>query len=257
MSSDFSITNIHEHINVDDYLKVIKTAKHNGYKYINYADYEKYDKFIIMRHDIDLDLHYALKMAQIEHENDVQSTFFVMLRNPLYNPLAIEHVQIISDMQRMGHTIGLHFDPTFYQGDNTIEFNVLLELIKAEIEILSSIANQKVYFVSFHQPVENLLGRDVIMDGVFESTYNKKYFNDIRYIADSCGRWREESILELIEKNTTQKIQFLSHPALWFDREALVLRDRISCVLENRKARLEKECRRTINNYTQGVILYE
>ena len=69
---------------------------------------------IILRHDVDLDIYPAYKMALLENEIGVKSTFFILLNAQSYNPLSINNKNILREISSLGFEIGLHFDPTNY-----------------------------------------------------------------------------------------------------------------------------------------------
>ena len=68
-----------------DYRKLIALLWDNGYTFANYHDFEKHKRCIIMRHDVDNSLSQAVRLAELEEECGVQSTFFVLLRTDFYN----------------------------------------------------------------------------------------------------------------------------------------------------------------------------
>ena len=80
------------------------------------------EKVFLVRHDIDFDLAPAHRLAAIEAEEDVYSTFFVLVGCRSYNILHHENRERLRDIIQMGHEVGLHFDPSIYkEGDaNTV-----------------------------------------------------------------------------------------------------------------------------------------
>lgn len=245
---------VDKHIKKASYLKFIRIAKNSGYHFVVFQDIDKYQKCIMLRHDLDLDLVFAYKMALLEYGAGVKSTFFVMLHNPLYNSFAKANLITFAKIKKLGHAFGLHFDVSFYEMEK-FQLEQLKDRVQSEVEILSKIIDSKIYWISFHQPHELILAQDIIRNGKFESVYNKKYFDQIRYISDSGGRWREETIIDLVKYGKVNKIQFLSHPVYWFTKGKL-LRDRLDTVIEERKRRLVEEFKNCINNYEKELILY-
>ena len=245
---------VDKHINKASYLKFIKIAKNSGYHFVAFEDIDKYKKCIMLRHDLDLDLVFAHKMVLLEYRAGVKSTFFVMLHNPLYNSFAKVNWMTFAKIKKLGHAFGLHFDASFY-ASKKFQMKQLKDWIQSEVEILSKIIDSKIYWISFHQPHKFIFSQDIIRNGKFESVYNEKYFGQIRYISDSGGRWREETIIDLVKYGKPNKIQFLSHPVYWFTKGKL-LRDRFDTVIEKRKIRLVEEFKNCINNYEKELILY-
>jgi hypothetical protein len=60
------------------------------------------------RHDVDVSVTAAVKLAEWEHERNVKSTYYLMRTSPFYSRMdAMEAADAIADL---GHTIGLHID---------------------------------------------------------------------------------------------------------------------------------------------------
>ena len=52
----------------DAYKRLLKELKTSGYIFADYMDYKKYDKSVILRHDIDTSLKSAIRNAEIEND---------------------------------------------------------------------------------------------------------------------------------------------------------------------------------------------
>lgn len=89
-----------------------------GYKPIRFCDVSE-DIILpaIIRHDVDMDLQEAVKMAEIENEIGIRSTFFVLLTSEYYNLLSGKNTNSVKKILELGHEIGLHFDITAYEKD--------------------------------------------------------------------------------------------------------------------------------------------
>jgi len=61
------------------YQELLTLLKENGYIYRNYHNYDQTDRSVILRHDIDMDIDRAVRMAQIEAEMGAASTYFVLV----------------------------------------------------------------------------------------------------------------------------------------------------------------------------------
>ncbi len=246
--------NVHPSINIDKYPDYLQLAIDNGYHFIFYNETDNYEKFIILRHDIDLDLACAVRMSTIEYELGISATYFIMLHNELYNIFSKNNLKRIEKLISNGHTIGLHFDPSFYS--RLVNMDQIISFIHKEIQHLSGIIDYPVYYVSFHQPITTILETDY-RDNVFESVYNHHYFRAIRYISDSRGQWFAESFDELIRQNTQPKIQFLCHPVLWFNANEIQLSKRLMTWVKDRQNRLTHDVAHTINDPSRNMILLQ
>lgn len=55
------------------YLSLVEMIKQNGYSQVNYNNYNSVDRPVIYRHDIDWSIEKALRMAEIENDNDIKA----------------------------------------------------------------------------------------------------------------------------------------------------------------------------------------
>jgi hypothetical protein len=246
---------VHPSIRLSRYRSHLELARTEGFEFVGFDGVSKSDRFIILRHDVDLDLDCARTMAHLETEIGAASTFFIMLHNDLYNPFGARSRGVIRELVELGHTVGLHFDPTFWAVDAQEE---IAERIRLELDLLSEICGRRVFFVSFHQPLPFFL-EDDFGSSSFESVYNERFTakGGIRYIADSMGTWREESIDELIRSGRSPKIHFLAHPALWVHEEGELLNERLRGVAERRRRRVDDEIALAVNDPRRELILYD
>ena len=63
----------------------------------------------ILRHDIDYSLDNALKMAQLENQLGIQTTYYVLLDSSWYNLLSNNESNKLRQILELDHKIGLHF----------------------------------------------------------------------------------------------------------------------------------------------------
>ena len=74
------------YFNLKNYLNLIKNLNSHGYDFINFNNIydineNKCENKILLRHDIDGDLQAAFKMAKLEADQGIFSTYFLMLRS--------------------------------------------------------------------------------------------------------------------------------------------------------------------------------
>ena len=62
------------------------------------------DKLIIMRHDVDKKPYNALRIAKIENELGIESTFYFRTTKEVFIP------EIISEISNLGHEVGYHYE---------------------------------------------------------------------------------------------------------------------------------------------------
>jgi len=193
------------------YREILNLFKKGGYKFCFFG--EKPDqkvKRVYLRHDVDFSLEKALQLAKIENRARVRSTYFIRLSAPFYNIFDPVNLEIIKEINNLGHRIGLH-----YEGDITNKMTIERE-VSRQIQILRS------YFkvgnvVSFHRPSKFVLGREF---GEFVSTYQSEFFKKIKYLSDSKGKWREGCICQWLKSDSPPKnLQVLLHPIWWGRKE--------------------------------------
>ena len=172
-------------------------------KTILFKELNTESKGILLRHDIDESLNFAYEIFKKELDFGVKSTFFVMLTNPLYNPLSNKNKKILKNIIENGFEVGLHFDTSIYKEDEIENFFL------NEINLLEDILESKVYSYSIHQP--SVTGC-YYNNNHFINAYSPKIFNDELYISDSNFSFKEKDIYEFIEKSNNQIIQILLHP---------------------------------------------
>lgn len=113
---------------------MLSLLKDNCYQVCNYKDCQLSNRCVILRHDVDFSLEAALRFAELEYKNGVQSTYFILLSTGFYNPLHKKARDILKEIKVMGHEIGLHFDEANYVITNKEE---LICNVKKEINIMS------------------------------------------------------------------------------------------------------------------------
>ena len=124
------------------YRELLDFLRQGGYAFTDYHDYQSYPRCVILRHDIDNSLPQALRLAEIEAEEGVKSTWFVLLRTDFYNPASAASQRILRRLGELGHEIGLHFDEMAYASESGIgsyASSSTEELIVREAGILADI----------------------------------------------------------------------------------------------------------------------
>lgn len=189
-----------------EYLGLLRSA---GYSFGSFRDPPS-PGTVFLRHDVDLSVERALRMARTEADLGVESTYFFLVTSGLYNPLAREHREGIREIAALGHEVGLHFDTHQYWEAEPPEDD-LLARVDEERSVLETVHPEAVSPISFHVPPEWVLDRRF---EAFRSTYDPALFADVAYVADSGGRWRDDPppVGELSET-----MQVLVHPGLWHD----------------------------------------
>lgn len=174
---------------------------------------------IMLRHDVDVSLERAKAMATIEHEMGLSSTYLVRIRSEYYNVLESSQALLIEDIQSLGHEIGLHLDFSEASCNSKEEVE---ELIEKESRILNLVTGVNTGVVSYHNPTELILKvkDELLADKI--NCYSTFFEEQLKYLSDSNGYWRFDSLETLIapKDNLAQvPLQLLIHPEWWQKEE--------------------------------------
>ena len=189
------------------YDNFLKKFIEKGYRFIKFQEHTSTQGELILRHDIDFDVKFAHQASLVETSLGIKSTYFFLLRSDFYNPFSKENFDLIMDIRSRGHDISIHYDPTIYE-----DFN---EGFAEEHSFFRSVFNTDVKIISLHRPNDFFLKLDQRIANI-EHTYQTRYFKDIKYFADSTGKWRFGSPLDSEEFQKMQSIHLLIHPVWWF-----------------------------------------
>lgn len=209
------------HFTYDSYFNLVSLIKTEGYRLSVYDDESSYKYNVIMRHDVDYCLEKALTMAKKEFTREIRSTYFVMLTNDFYNVFSYHGSQILSEVIRMGHEIGLHFDEQRYPHNTGVPDRIIPQILE-EAEILSHVTGRPVTKVSMHRPSKEIIKANLEIPGMV-NTYGDYYINEYKYLSDSRRRWREP-IEDMIRSHSYNRFQILIHPFWYNDKETEISR---------------------------------
>jgi len=168
------------------------------------------EKGVILRHDVDLDVFAAYRLAEIELECGVRSSCFFLLGCSTYNLLAANNQKMLRQMADWGFDVGLHFDPMLYGDAAPTE---LQQHCQDEANILANITGQPVRSVSIHCP--SVHGQYPLFDG-FVNAYDPRVFTSETYLSDSRMKFRHNPN-EFIDRASHGPVQILLHPMHYSD----------------------------------------
>ena len=191
--------------------------------FIGYDEIDSNQKFILWRHDCDFSLNRALKLAEIENEHKVKSTFFLNPHCEGYNIYEKSQYDIIKAIINLGHNIGLHFDASFY---DVLTEHDLEQKISAEAKLLNELLSIDIKVFSFHNPTVKGLSWTKPTYGGLINCYASFFHNEVAYCSDSNGYWRHNRLYDFLETTQCDKIQILTH-AEWWQKKSMHARDRV------------------------------
>lgn len=195
------------------YRNLIALLREYGYTICDYHNYAQADKSVIIRHDIDLQIEKALKMAEIENDMNVSSTYFVLVSSNFFNVFSKRNQAYLREICNMGHAVGLHFDEVKYDAQTD-----LVQAMETEAALLEQCLGCEVRSVSMHRPSKATLEADYqIAGGRIVNSYSTEFFHHHKYVTDSRRNWRED-VEQVIKSRAYDRLHVLTHP-FWYDEE--------------------------------------
>lgn len=210
-----------EDCSYESYRNLLTDIKSTG-RYCDYSDVVKdgRDAYLILRHDIEFSIDRAYGLARVEAEEGIASSYFVQITNNAYNAFSKKNVEMLRDMHRSGHHIGLHYHRSSAEGPDELKADIL-----RQSRILSEMLDIHVDRFSFHRPTREHLAADIQIDGLINA-YGNRFFvltddpSDnlaVKYIADSNHQWKYLGGATLSRQLLLRfdRIQLLIHPLSW------------------------------------------
>ena len=201
MSTDFTPT---------AYRALLMALCEKGYECRGYADTDPRQRHLILRHDIDMSVDAALPIAEIECSLGHVAHYFVLVRTEMYNVFSAAARKALQELRGFGHEIGLHLDASLYNNDTA----QLQQAADTECRVLEAAIGVVVNTISFHRPVEALLGYPEPLAGRLHA-YQPKFFGEMGYCSDSRGAWHHGHPLEHPAVREGRALQLLTHPIWW------------------------------------------
>lgn len=119
------------------YEHMIRQLVIHGYVVSTYCDWADHNRVVILRHDIDMCVEKAVRLAEIENKLGVRSTYFVLLTSGFYNVFSSDTKRQLCRILDLGHDIGLHYDETCYDDSDIVKH------ISEEATVLGNVVGKK------------------------------------------------------------------------------------------------------------------
>lgn len=237
----------------DNYRALLNLAK-SRYKFVPYDDFKSDGHLIFWRHDIDFSVHRAMRIAYIEQEADVQSTYFIDFHSEFYNVSERKITCLLNKILTLGHDLGLHFNVEYYASKIKSKRD-LAKYIKLEINYIRDIFGIEVKAFSFHNPttIGGLINLDDEYVGGLINTYSSYFSQVVGYCSDSNGYWRFEPLHNVLESRKYRKLQVLTHPGWWLPKHSSP-RDRVLRCVYGRADALMKDYDELLEKYNRRNI---
>lgn len=199
-----------------EYEQILRQVIESRYRMVDYKTAKRLVdagddcRFAVLRHDVDLDPEKALRMAEIEHEYRVRSTFFFLVSSDVYNVFSRSVSRSIDRILAMGHMLGLHFDFATCGPDSAVyRLGLEKEMLKRRF---GSVVDAVSYHCYRHIP-PGFVGSSTLIDA-----YQEPFMTRIRYFADSYGTWRYGHPLNSREFREGKPLHLNFHPMWWDER---------------------------------------
>ncbi len=165
------------------------------------------DDIFLIRHDIDISPDASLVMARLEADLGVRTSYYVRLHAPFYNPFDIQTYKILAAIADLGHELGLHYEPGYFEAlGRDVATGIAGDI--AAFEHLFGFRSQS---VSQHEPALGPVMK-TLPDG-YPCAYQPHLIFDMKYFGDSGFHWREGCVCTKIGKYP--QIHTLVHPHSW------------------------------------------
>ena len=206
---DFSLSN---------YKRCLAQSLKLGYKFLTISGFfengNKFDKNIILRHDVDTQLDIAVNMSNIEKSFGIRATYFIRLHSHSYNFLCIKDLKKIKQIINNNHEVGLHYESDFYVLNN----KKVKDSIDTAVNIIEYFCGVKVKSICPHEPTRTNCFH--LKDINYNQAYDEILFEKYKYISDSSCRWRDGSFYENIQQGH-QNLYILTHPYWWYNNSPI------------------------------------
>lgn len=168
---------------------------------------------LFMRHDIDVSLKSAVRLAEIESRLGVRATYMVIPSSPLYSIADDLGRSALGRLCELEHEVALHFDISEKDRSSEVSIADTADQINLASDAIEQITGVRVSSLSFHRPPRNFLrGPETICNKV--NAYSEALMAN--YVSDSKGRW-SSSWPERLNHSPEAINQILIHPIWWGD----------------------------------------
>ena len=206
---------------------------------------------VLLRHDIDIDLTKAVRMARIDNEAGIQACYMIMVNSPLYAVETPENRDRLKQISQMGHELALHFDFD-HRNENTenLPMRVVEDLIQKSCRRLEDASGAAVRSISFHRPMPAFIGGPLIVAGRVNA-----YARELLawYLSDSKGAWREGEPMPKVLNPDRPLLQLLTHP-IWWGETHETAEDRLQIFFEEMTKNRPEEWSKTFDDSLAGHI---
>jgi hypothetical protein len=198
---------------LDHYRELIHAARQGSYRFRHF-DREPEEGDLFLRHDVDLMLEAAVVLAELEAEEDVHATYFLMTGSVFYNLDSHEGRATLERLRGLGHRVGLH--AVWPRADHDERFDRV---------------------IAWHNPDPDYVSEP--LDGLI-NVMAPPWFSPDTYRSDSNQHWRSGCPHEELAAGRFEWLQLLVHPEIWVYRGDTMRETMLSMLDRERDRRLEQ-----------------
>jgi hypothetical protein len=196
---------------LDHYRELIEAARAGGYRFA-FFDREPEAGEVLLRHDVDLSLDAALRMAELEAEAGSSATYFLMTRSEFYNLDSPSGEAAITRLRELGHRVGLH--AVWPHVDRDDRFDPVLAWHNPDPEYM-------------RKPLDRLVN---VMTAPWADVYR----------SDSNQHWRQGCPHDELRASAFERLQLLTHPEIWVYAGATMRETMLAMLDAERERRLQQ-----------------
>jgi hypothetical protein len=173
---------------LEHYRELLDAARAGGYRFALF-DREPQRGDLFLRHDVDLSLAAALRMAELEADAGARATYLLMTRSVFYNLASDEGERALARLRELGHAVGHHAVHPHIDLDERFD-----------------------PVVAWHNPDPPFM-REPLVGAV--NVMASPWFTEGRYRSDSNQHWRSGCPHEALASGELEWLQLLTHPEIW------------------------------------------
>ena len=192
------------------YRYILRRARELGYRFPLVRDVAfgvREGRFFLVRHDVDISPWAAERLALLEVEEGVRTTYYYRFHAPYYNLLDEKVAASVRRVAALGHEVGLHYEPGYFEalGDDPTEGT------RRDIRVFEELVGFETKTIAQHQPAQGpLLGE---ISEKHADAYQRALVRDMPYFGDSGFHWREGCVCTKLGQH--EQIHTLIHPPSW------------------------------------------
>ena len=195
------------------YRELLDAAKTGGYT-CAFFDRDPRAGDVLVRHDVDLSLEAALKLAELEAAEGVRATYFLMNQSVFYNLASAPGEAALEKLRALGHRVGLHAVWPHTELDERFD-----------------------PVIAWHNPDPPFMSEPVAGAA---NAMEQRFFHSDRYRSDSNQHWRFGCPHEELAHGEFEWLQLLTHPEIWVYEGATMRESMESMLAAERELRLRQ-----------------